>query len=152
MPNNKLKASGACRALIREFEGCKLQAYRCPAGIPTIGVGHTRGVNMGDRCTQQQADVWLTEDLKDAEAAVAQLVKVQLAQPQFDALVSFTFNLGSTRLAESTLLILLNKGSAKAAAEQFDRWVYSKGQKLQGLVNRRAAEKALFLDGLRVPA
>jgi len=144
-----MKASGACRALIREFENCYLQAYRCPAGIPTIGVGHTRGVKMGATCTVQQADVWLTEDLQDAEAAVNTLAKVPLTQEQFDALVSFTFNLGGTALAESTLLILLNKGNCKAAAEQFDRWVYAKGKKLAGLVRRRAAEKALFLDGLR---
>lgn len=147
-----MKASGACRALIREFEGCHLSAYRCPAGIPTIGVGHTRGVKMGDRCTIQQADVWFTEDLQDAEAAVNTLAKVPLAQEQFDALVSFAFNLGGTVLAESTLLILLNKGSHRAAAEQFDRWVHSKGKKLAGLVRRRAAEKALFLDGLRSAA
>ena len=147
-----MKASGACRALIRQFEDLRLQAYRCPAGIPTIGVGHTRGVKMSDRCTVQQADVWLTEDLQDAEAAVSSLVKLPLAQQQFDALVSFTFNLGAKRLAESTMLILLNKGSFKAAAEQFDRWVHSAGVKLDGLVRRRAAEKALFLDGLRVPA
>jgi len=144
-----MKASGACRSLIREFENCKLQAYRCPAGIPTIGVGHTRGVKMGDTCTVQQADVWLTEDLEDAEAAVSTLVKAPLEQEQFDALVSFAFNLGQPALAESTLLILLNKRSYKAAAEQFDRWVHSNGKKLAGLVRRRAAEKALFLDGLR---
>jgi lysozyme len=148
----EMKASGACRALIRQFEGCYLQAYRCPAGIPTIGVGHTRDVKMGDHCSQQQADAWLTQDLADAEAAVSLLAKVPLAQQQFDALVSFTFNLGSKRLAESTMLILLNKGSHKAAAEQFDRWVYSGGQKLRGLVDRRAAEKALFLDALRSAA
>ena len=152
MPLNSMKTSPAGRALVRQFEDCRLQAYRCPAGIPTIGVGHTRGVKMGDRCTAQQADLWLTEDLAEAEADVAQVVKMALAQPQFDALVSFTFNLGGRALAESTLLILLNKGNAKAAAEQFDRWVYSKGEKLAGLVRRRAAEKALFLDGLRVSA
>jgi lysozyme len=135
-----MKASGACRALIREFENCRLEAYRCPAGIPTIGVGHTRGVKMGDRCTAQQADIWLAEDLQEAEAAVNTLVKAPLAQEQFDALVSFTFNLGRTALAESTLLILLNKRSHKAAAEQFDRWVHSGGKKLAGLVRRRAAE------------
>jgi lysozyme len=144
-----MKTSPAGRALIRQFEGCQLQAYRCPAGIPTIAVGHTRGVKMGDRCSVQQADVWLTQDLEDAEAAVESLVQVPLAQEQFDALVSFTFNLGHARLAESTLLILLNKGSYRAAAEQFDRWVNSAGVKLKGLVDRRAAEKALFLDGVR---
>jgi lysozyme len=107
---------------------------------------------MGDQCSQQQADIWLSQDLEDAEAAVALLVRVPLTQEQFDALVSFTFNLGERRLAESTMLILINKGSMKAAAEQFDRWVYAGNEKLPGLVKRRAAEKALFLDGLREAA
>lgn len=141
---NDLKPSGACRALVRQFEGCRLQAYLCPAGIPTIGVGHTAGVKLGDRCTVQQADLWLTHDLEDAGASVASLVRVPLTQGQFDALVSFTFNLGIRRLAESTLLILLNKGNYAGAADQFSRWVYGGPQKLPGLVARRAAEAALF--------
>jgi lysozyme len=146
-----MKASGAARALIRQFEGCYLQAYRCPAGLATIGVGHTRGVRMGDRCSVQQADVWLTEDLADAEDAVRTLVKVSLTQDMFDALVSFTFNLGVKRLAESTLLILVNRRNYKAAAEQFARGNKSAGEVLPGLVKRRAAEAALFMDG-GVPA
>jgi lysozyme len=146
-----MKPSGACRALVREFEGCRLQAYLCPAGLATIGVGHTGGVKIGDRCTVQQADVWLGEDLEDAAASVATLVRVPLTQGQFDALTSFVFNLGHKRLAESTLLILLNKGNYKAAADQFSRWVYGGGQKLPGLVKRRAAEAALFLPA-EVPA
>ena len=146
-----MKPSGACRALVRQFEGCQLRAYLCPAGVPTIGVGRTRGVKLGDTCTVQQADVWLSQDLEDAAASVAMLVRVPLTQGQFDALVDFTFNLGVKRLAESTLLILLNKGNYKAAADQFSRWVYGGGQKLPGLVKRRAAEAALFLPA-EVPA
>ena len=141
---NEMKPSGACRALVRRFEGCKLQAYLCPAGIPTIGVGHTKGVKIGDRCTVQQADVWLSQDLEDAGAAVAMLVRVPLTQGQFDALVSFVFNLGARRLAESTLLIMLNRANYAAAADQFSRWVYAGSQKLPGLVTRRAAEAAMF--------
>jgi lysozyme len=140
-----MKASGACRALIRRFEGCRLQAYLCPAGIPTIGVGHTRGVKMGDRCSQQQADVWLTQDLQDAEAAVNSLVQGPLSQGQFDALVSFVFNLGAGNLKKSTLLRMLNDGRPFAAAAQFKLWVNSNGQRLQGLVDRRSAEEAMFL-------
>lgn len=151
MPNTAMKASGACRALVREFESCRLEAYRCPAGIPTIGYGHTRGVKMGDRCSVQQADVWLTEDMQDAEAAVASLVKKPLTQSQFDALVSFTFNLGAGRLAESTLLVLLNRGNYAGAAAQFQRWDKSKGVTLAGLVRRRKAEAELFCDDARVP-
>ena len=145
-----MKTSPVGRALIRRFEGCRLAAYLCPAGIWTIGVGHTRGVKKGDSCTVQQADVWLTEDLEDAEAAVEMLVKVPLTQGQFDALVSFTFNLGAKRLGESTMLILLNKGNYRAAAGQFSRWVNAGGQKLSGLIARRAAEADMFLAG--VPA
>lgn len=141
-----LRPSGACRSLIREFEGCRLQAYRDSAGIPTIGIGHTRGVRMGDRCSVQQADVWLTQDMEDAVAAVHSVVTAPITQSMFDALVSFTFNLGAKRLYESTLLILLNKRNYKAAAAQFAQWKYSAGQVLPGLVKRRAAEAALFLD------
>jgi lysozyme len=140
-----MKPSGACRALVRQFEGCRLQAYLCPAGVPTIGVGHTRGVKLGERCSQEQADLWLTQDLDDAGAAVASLVKVPLTQGQFDALTSFVFNLGIRRLAESTLLILLNKRDYHGAAAQFSRWVRSDGQVLDGLVRRRAAEAKLFM-------
>lgn len=149
MKTADMKTSPTGRALIRQFEDCRLEAYLCPAGIWTIGVGHTRGVKKGDRCSTQQADVWLTQDLEDAESAVAMLVKAPLTQGQFDALVSFTFNLGARALAESTLLILLNRRNYPAAAEQFGRWVYSKGQKLGGLVRRRAAEAALFLQEVR---
>jgi lysozyme len=140
-----MKPSGACRALVRQFEGCRLQAYLDSAGVPTIGVGHTRSVKMGDRCSQAQADLWLTQDLDDAGAAVASLVKVPLTQDQFDALTSFVFNLGIKRLAESTLLILLNKRDYHGAAAQFSRWVYADGKVLDGLVRRRAAEAKLFM-------
>ena len=140
-----MKPSGACRALVRHFEGCRLQAYLCPAGVPTIGVGHTKGVKLGARCSQEQADLWLTQDLDDAGAAVASLVRVPLTQGQFDALTSFVFNLGMRRLAESTLLILLNKRDYHGAAAQFSRWVRSDGQVLDGLVRRRAAEAKLFM-------
>lgn len=140
-----MKPSDACRALVRQFEGCKLQAYLCPAGVATLGVGHTRGVKLGDRCSQEQADMWLTQDLEDAGAAVASLVKVPLTQGQFDALTSFVFNLGARRLAESTLLILLNKRDYHGAAAQFARWVHSDGKVLDGLVRRRAAEAKLFM-------
>jgi lysozyme len=141
MDTSDMKPSGACRALVRQFEGCRLQAYLCPAGVPTIGVGHTRNVKLGDRCSQEQADLWLTQDLDDA---VTSLVKVPLTQGQFDALTSFVFNLGMRRLAESTLLILLNKRDYHGAAAQFARWVRSDGQVLDGLVRRRAAEAKLF--------
>lgn len=145
-----MKTSPAGRALIRKFEGCVLRAYLCPAGVWTIGVGHTRGVKQGDQCSQQQADLWLTQDLQDAEAAVSSVVRKPLTQSQFDALVSFTFNLGAKALSESTLLILLNTGRYDQAADQFSRWVNAGGKRLQGLVDRRAAEADMFRA--KVPA
>jgi lysozyme len=140
-----VRTSPEGRALIRRFEGCELKAYRCSAGIPTIGVGHTRGVKMGDTCTQAQADKWLIEDLDDAEDAVHICTTIKLTQNEFDALVSFTFNLGMKSLSQSTLLRLLNEGKIKEAGAQFHRWCNAGGKRVEGLVRRRAAEADLFL-------
>jgi lysozyme len=139
-----MKPSGACRALVRQFEGCRLQAYLDSVGIPTIGVGHTRGVKMGDHCTVQQADLWLSQDLEDAAAAVASLVKVPLTQGQFDALVSLTYNCGAKAIGKSTLIKLINQGSMEAAAYEFPKWCKAGGKVLAGLLNRRKAEMELF--------
>lgn len=140
-----MRISNEGRALIRKFEGCRLVAYQCSAGIWTIGYGHTKGVKQGDTCTQVQAEVWLSEDLEDAEDAVHILVRVPITQNQFDALVSFTFNLGIKSLMQSTLLSLLNQGKAKDAGAQFHRWCNAGGKRVEGLVRRRAAEADLFL-------
>ncbi len=132
--------------LIKRFEGCRLNAYKCPANVWTIGYGHTYGVKEGQTITQKQAEDLLKDDLKSFEAAVNNYVKVPLTQGQFDALVSFSFNVGNEALRTSTLLRLLNQGKYEEAAEQFSRWVYASGKKLDGLVRRRKAEKELFLD------
>ena len=134
--------------LIKKFEGCALKSYKCPAGIWTIGYGHTSGVKEGQTITSKQAECLLKQDIKTYELTVNNLVNVPLNQGQFDALVSFCYNLGSGNLKNSTLLKLLNKKDYFAAAEQFDRWVFAGGKKLSGLVKRRAAEKELFLNSL----
>ena len=139
-----MQISKAGLDLIKQFEGLYLKAYRCPAGVPTIGYGHTAGVAMGQTITQQQADDYLRRDVRQFERAVARLVTVPLTQGQFDALVSFAFNLGEGALAQSTLLRLLNAGDYAGAAAQFDRWNKAGGRVLPGLVRRRAAERALF--------
>lgn len=139
-----MQISKAGLDLIKEFEGLYLKAYRCPAGVPTIGYGHTAGVVMGQTITKQQADDYLRRDVRQFERAVARLVSVPLTQGQFDALVSFAFNLGEGALAQSTLLRLLNAGDYAGAAAQFDRWNKAGGRVLPGLVRRRAAERALF--------
>ena len=144
MDRKVMQISKAGLDLIKQFEGLYLKAYRCPAGVPTIGYGHTAGVAMGQTITQQQADDYLRRDVRQFERAVARLVSVPLTQGQFDALVSFAFNLGEGALAQSTLLRLLNAGDYAGAAAQFDRWNKADGRVLPGLVRRRAAERALF--------
>ena len=131
--------------LIKKFEGCRLEAYRCPAGVWTIGYGHTKGVQNGQKITQAQAEEFLIEDLKVYEKAVESCVKVPLSQNQFDALVSFCYNCGGEALRTSTLLKLLNEGKYKNAAEQFLRWNKAGGKVLVGLTRRREEEKKLFL-------
>ncbi len=131
-------------ALIRQAEGLRLRAYKCPAGVWTIGYGTTAGVKEGLVITKERAEELLREDVKRFEDQVMRLVKVRLTQGQFDALVSFTYNLGAANLGNSTLLRLLNAGDYKGAAAQFDRWTKAGGKELPGLVKRRAAERALF--------
>ncbi|MCS2168054.1 lysozyme [Scandinavium manionii] len=132
--------------LIKRFEGCRLAAYQDSVGVLTIGYGHTRGVKRGDRITQAQADEFLAQDAAGAAADVGRRVNVPLSQNQFDALVSFTFNLGDGNLKSSTLLRRLNEGNYRAAADQFGRWVFAGDILLEGLVKRREAEKSLFLS------
>lgn len=131
--------------IVKRFEGLSLTAYRDPVGIWTIGYGHTGPeVGPGDRITRTQAETLLRKDLTRFENAVRSLVKVPLNSNQFSALVSFTFNVGSGALAQSTLLSRLNQRDYQGAADQFSRWVYGGGQVLPGLVTRRNAERALF--------
>ncbi len=132
--------------LIKKFEGCRLTAYKCPAGVWTIGYGHTGSIaGPNVKITQETANSLLSQDLIVHSNNVSRLVKVPLTQNQFDALVSFEFNVGFGALKSSTLLRLLNQKKYNEAANQFDRWIYANKKILQGLVNRRKEEKALFL-------
>ena len=130
--------------LIKEFEGCKLTAYLDSVAVPTIGYGHTKDVSIGMRCTKEEADAWLLEDLKDAETCVNGAVTVPLTQNEFDALVSFVFNFGCTKFRGSTLLRKLLDSDYDGAALEFRRWDRAGGQVLAGLTRRRAAEERLF--------
>jgi lysozyme len=131
--------------LIKRFEGCRLEAYKCPAGVWTIGYGHTAGVKQGDKITREQAETYLKKDLYIRCIQVSKLIKVPVTQNQFDALISLEYNIGLTYFKSSTLLRLLNEGKYNDAAAQFDKWVYANRIKLRGLVKRRQAEKILFL-------
>lgn len=133
--------------LIKQFEGCRLTAYKCPAGVLTIGYGHTGAdVKEGQTITQEQAEKLLRSDLVVHCNNVSGLVKVPLNQNQFDALVSFEYNIGYGNFKSSTLLRLLNQGDYNGAAEQFQRWRYANGKVLSGLITRRQKEKDLFFS------
>lgn len=133
--------------LIKHFEGLELAAYRDSVGVLTIGYGHTGAdVKPGMEISTAEAERLLKDDLARFEMGVMDLVKVPLKQGQFDALVSFAFNLGLGNLKSSTLLRKLNAGDASGASYELQRWVYAGKEKLAGLVRRRETERVLFLS------
>jgi len=145
MLNRKMTPSEACYDMIREHEDFRSEAYLpTPNDVWTIGYGHTRGVRKGDICTIDDAEDWLRADVAPTVASIRREVKVPLTQNQFDALVSFIFNVGVAAFEESTLLRKLNAGDYHGAAEEFGRWNKQKGKVLAGLTKRRAFERNLF--------
>lgn len=130
--------------LVKEFEGCSLTAYKCPAGIWTIGYGHTGDVKASDTINTHQADIILAADLEAVALQLRQWVKVPVTRGQFKAILSFAFNLGAKACRESTLLRKLNAGDESGAGAEFSRWVFAAGKKLPGLVKRRAREAEVF--------
>ena len=132
--------------LIKKFEGCKLEAYKCYAGRLTIGYGHTKNVSEGDRITHQEAMILLSQDIEEFENSVDSLVAVPLTENMFSALVSFAFNLGINALKGSTLLAKVNNKDYGNAANEFPKWIHVNKQPLLGLLKRRIAERKLFLE------
>lgn len=146
-------ASPAAYELICRHEGLKLEAYRCPGGKWTIGYGSTTSVSPGLKITEAQAKLRLLQDIGVAERAVRRHVTVGLNQNEFDALVSFVFNVGEPRFATSTLLKRLNAEDRQAATREFLRWnkaTVSDGtlQPLPGLTKRRLEESRLFASAI----
>ncbi len=132
--------------LIKHYEGFRATPYHCPAGKLTVGYGHLIKLSEHfDKITEAEGEALLRNDVSEAESAVSRLVKAPLTQNQFDALVSFVYNIGTNRFARSTLCFLLNQEMYFAAAQEFQKWAWGGGKKLPGLVKRRAAEKQLFL-------
>jgi lysozyme len=134
-------------AFTARHEGERLTAYPDPGygwAVPTICYGHTRAVVRGQTATREECALYLTEDYREVGAALERLVRVGVTPDQALALADFTFNVGTTAFANSTLLKKLNAGDCLGAANEFPRWVYSKGKRLPGLVKRRADEQALF--------
>ena len=133
--------------LIRKYEGLQLAAYVCPGGKLTIGYGHTGpDVTSGRKITAEQANELLVKDVLRFEKAVNELVTVPMTQGMFDALISFSFNLGAGSLKSSTLLKKLNAYDREGAANEFLRWNKAKGKVLAGLTARRESERELFVD------
>jgi lysozyme len=131
-------------ALTESFEGCRLSSYPDQTGVWTIGYGHTKDVHPGMFCTVAQAEQWLAEDIQWASDEVNKCVYVALSQGEFDALVDFTFNLGSSNFYHSSLLRLVNLGNLAAAANEFARWDRAGGKVVAGLLRRRLAEEGEF--------
>ena len=130
--------------LIKHFEGCELEAYKCPAGVWTIGYGHIKGVKEGMTITEQQAEEMLKSELNEYEGYINNLVTTELNQNQFDAMVSWVYNLGGGNLKASTLLKVLNAGDYAGVPAQMMRWNKAGGKVLEGLTRRRQAEADLF--------
>ena len=139
-----MKYSKTALSLVEKFEGCELTAYQDQGGVWTIGFGHTQNVYPGMHITLDEAEEYAKSDLECAEIFVNRLVKVDLSQDEFDALVDFVFNLGPVAFQTSTMLQLINEKQFHAAADQFQRWDHCGGKVVAGLLNRRKMEAALF--------
>ena len=133
--------------LIKRFEGCELESYKCPAGVLTIGYGHTgEDVHANMVIDRAKAESLLCQDLEHFEKEVSSFVSVDLNKNQYSALVSFCYNVGQGGFGISTLLKKLNRGDYEGAASEFKRWNVAGGVVLRGLSIRRAAERKLFLS------
>lgn len=143
-----MRTSQAGIDLIKMFEGFSPSTYICPAGYPTIGWGHVvlKHEKFPATITKAEGEHILKNDLVQFERSVERLIVVDLNQNQFDALVSFTFNLGGGALQRSTLRQRLNREDYAGAADEFLRWVWAGGKRLRGLIRRREAERDLFLS------
>lgn len=141
----KMRASNTCINAIKGFETLQLKAYKCPAGVLTIGYGHTKGVKVGKVITDAQADALLKGDILNVENSLNSM-SITFTQGQFDALVDFCFNFGMVKFIGSTLYTKISvHASDDEIAEQFRRWVYGGGKKLDGLVKRREWDVAQWI-------
>jgi lysozyme len=144
-----MNTSDAGLKLIKQFEGLRLKAYRCPAGVWTIGYGHTSAAGAPEvrenlRISREEAETILKRDLVQFENAVSSMVKVPLTESQFDTMVSFAFNCGIAALRRSTLLKRVNAGAFEAVPAELMKWTKADGRELPGLVRRRRAEAVLW--------
>jgi lysozyme len=142
-----MKSSQRLIDYLKKSEGCSLTAYKCPAGVWTIGYGHTNGVKQGDKITPYQAEQFLKEDLVKFEDIANKTKHIGGSQGRFDAIVDFIYNCGAANWNSSTLKKYIECGKATwEIQEQFLRWVNGGGKKLGGLVSRRIWEAARFAE------
>jgi lysozyme len=139
-----MKTSKDGLQLIKDFEGLELNAYKCAAGVWTIGYGHIKGVQEGMSISEARANEMLNEELTEYENYINKGVTVPLSQCQFDAMVSWVYNLGNGNLSSSTLLKVLNSGDYAGVPAQMLRWNKAGGKVLAGLTRRRQAEADMF--------
>lgn len=142
-----MQMTDAGKAMLKRFEGCRLEAYQDVAGVWTIGFGHTHGVKSGDTWTQGQADRAFDVETAEFAGAVANMLRVNVAPCRFDAICSLAYNIGLGAFAKSTLLTCLNRGDFHQAALQFTVWNKAGGQFNGGLLKRRTEEMYLFCSG-----
>lgn len=133
---------------VKQWEGRELKAYRCSAGVLSIGYGHTKGVKEGDEISASEAEQLLVEDLTAISDDLNRLVNVGVTEGQYIALLSLAFNVGASAVKKSTLLFHLNHKRYDEAAAEFDKWIYAGGKVSEGLKRRRAAERELFENDL----
>ncbi|MDX1949945.1 MAG: lysozyme [Rickettsiales bacterium] len=134
--------------IIKYYEGFSAEIYKCPAGLPTIGYGHVvlKNEKFETPISKEFAEELLISDCLKFQKQILRLIKIPLKTNQFEALLSFTFNLGSGALQRSTLRQKINRGEIISAADEFLKWIYAGGRILKGLVLRRKAERELFIQ------
>lgn len=138
------KANQAGRDLIKNYEGLRLKSYLCPAGVWTIGWGHTKTARPMQQISLEQAEALFNDDIAEVEAGVERLVTVPLTENHFAALVCFAYNVGIAAFGRSTLLKRLNGGAYDSVPEELLKWTKAGGKISKGLVKRREAEAALW--------
>ena len=142
-----MTASPAAYALIRRYEGLRLTSYRDPVGIWTVGYGTTQGAEPDQHITEEEAEAMLRHEVAHVEGVLTAAITRPVEQHQFDACVALAYNIGCGNFTHSTLLRKLNAGDREGAAEEFGRWCHAGTSVLPGLVERRKAERELFLGG-----
>ncbi|CNK75805.1 prophage lysozyme%3B Phage lysin [Yersinia frederiksenii] len=144
-----IKTSASGLALIANLEGCRLESYRCSAGVWTSGIGHTAGVKPEQTITERQAATNLVSDIIQIEKQVDKCMTVTMPQPVYDAVISFAFNVGSGVACGSTLATLIKRQQWREACQQLPRWSYVNGIWHQGVNNRRVTELAHCIQGMQ---